>query len=69
MGTLLRSCVEVHELIKLSFGVVSGVGPGIYVLDRVHVPQGEGVVCPIDPPNVFNGVFCIRNVFDTCMKS
>jgi len=33
MGTLWRHCVEVRRAIKLSFGVVSGVGPGIHVLD------------------------------------
>ena len=33
MGSLLRSCVEVLTAIELSFGVVSGVGPGIHVLD------------------------------------
>jgi len=33
MGTLLRRCMEVRREIKLSFGVVSGVGPGIHVLD------------------------------------
>jgi len=38
MGTLLDSCVEVREPIKLSFGVVSGVGPGILVLDGVLMP-------------------------------
>ena len=32
-GPLLRSCAEVHEAIKLSFGKVSGVGPAIDVLD------------------------------------
>jgi len=42
MGTLLRSCAEMRELIKLSFGVVSGVGPGIDVLYGVHVAQGKG---------------------------
>ena len=31
-GTLLRRCVEVRTAIELSFGVVSGVGPGIHVL-------------------------------------
>jgi len=30
---LLRRCVEVRTAIELSFGVVSGVGPGIHVLD------------------------------------
>jgi len=38
MGTLLRTCVDVHEPIKLSFGVVmSVVGPGISVLDGAKV--------------------------------
>ena len=32
MRPLLHSCVEVCELIELSFGVLSGVGPGIDVL-------------------------------------
>jgi len=47
MGPLLRSCVEVPEPIELSFGVTSGVGPGIDVLDGVHVTQGEGAVSGI----------------------
>jgi len=29
MGTLKRSCVKAREAIELSFGVVSGVTPGI----------------------------------------
>ena len=33
MGTLLHRCVEVRTAIELSFGVVSGVGQGIHVLD------------------------------------
>jgi len=40
MGTLLHSYVEVREPIELSFGVVSGVGRGMGVLDGVQVPQG-----------------------------
>ena len=32
MGPLLRSWVEVREPIELSFGVVSGVTPGIHVV-------------------------------------
>jgi len=40
---LLHSCVEVREPIELMFGVLSGVGPGINVLDGVHVPQGKGL--------------------------
>jgi len=47
LGLLLHSCVEVRELIKLSFGMVSGVDPGIDVLDGVRVPQGEGAVSGI----------------------
>jgi len=39
MGTLLRSCAEVHEPIELSFGVVSGVGQGIHVLDGFTCPK------------------------------
>jgi len=42
MGTLLRSCVVVHEPIELSFGVVSGVGLDIHVLDGCPHAQGEG---------------------------
>jgi len=42
MGALLHSCVEVRELIELSFGVVSVIGPGIGVLNGVAVLQGEG---------------------------
>jgi len=33
MGTLLHRCVKVRRAIELSCGVVSGVGPGIHVLD------------------------------------
>jgi len=47
MGNLLRSCAEVREPIELSFGVVSGVGPGIHVLDGVHVSQKEEAVLGI----------------------
>jgi len=43
MGTSLHSCVEVHELIELSFGVISGVSPDIYVLDGgLRVLRGRG---------------------------
>ena len=37
-------CVKVLEAIKLAFWVVSGVGPGIGVLDGVYIPQGKGEV-------------------------
>jgi len=44
MGTLLHSCVDVRELIALSFGVVSGVGLGICVLDGgPGAPRGRVV--------------------------
>jgi len=43
MGMLLHSCAEACEPIELPFGEMSGVGPGIHVLDGDHVPQGEGV--------------------------
>jgi len=33
MVTLLHRCVEVCKAIELSFGVVSGAGPGIHALD------------------------------------
>ena len=33
MGNLLHSCVEVHEPIELSFGVLSVVSPSTGVLD------------------------------------
>jgi len=43
MGNLLHSYVEVHEPIKVSFGVVSVVGPGISALDGVDMLQwGRG---------------------------
>jgi len=41
MGTLLHSCVEVHELIKLSFGVLSGVCGGMSVLDGSTYFKGK----------------------------
>ena len=44
MGSLLHSCAEVCKPMELSFGVMSGVGPGIGVLDGVDVLQREGAV-------------------------
>jgi len=44
MGTLLRRCVEVRITIELSFGVMSGVGPGIHVLDGSLHASREGAV-------------------------
>ena len=72
MGTLLRSCAEVHEPIELSFGVVSGVTPGIDVLDGgLRASRGRvdfGVICPIGPV-VSMAYLCNINVFDSCVKS
>jgi len=56
------SCVEVHETIELSLGVVSGASLGIRVLGGVHVPQGKGGFLgrgfgPID----LKGIFFNRN--------
>jgi len=75
VGTLLCSCAEMCEPIELSFDMVSGVGPGIYVLDGgSHAPKGRGCfgifqhLCPIG----FNGqndLFSHRNVFDSYMKN
>ena len=44
MGTLLHRCMEVRRAIELSFGVVSGVGPGIHVLDGSPRASREGAV-------------------------
>ena len=44
VGHPIVTSLEVHELIELLFGVVSGVDLGIRELDGVHVPQGEGEV-------------------------
>jgi len=42
-GTLLCSCAEVRQPIALSFGVMSGLGPGIHVLDGgSRAPKGRG---------------------------
>jgi len=51
MGTLLCSCVEVHEPIELSFGIVSGVSRVIDVLDGVpHASRGRGGFLVCLPP-------------------
>jgi len=42
VGTLLYSCGKLYESISMSFGVVSGVGRGMGVLEGVHIPQGNG---------------------------
>jgi len=71
MGTLFHSCAEVREPIELSFGGgVSGVGPGIDVLDGVDVLQvegGFGMLWRVFPIGL-NGVLLRRNVLDSCVK-
>ena len=71
MGHLLHSYVEVHEPIELSFGVVSGVVPGIDVQNGVHMLYGErmdfSVICP-HWPSGFSDVVSNRNLFDSCVK-
>jgi len=43
MGTLLLRCVELRRAIELSCGVVSGVRPGIHVLDgSPRASRGSG---------------------------
>jgi len=44
MGFFLRTCVEMREPIELSFGLVSGVSPGIHVLDGGSRAKKEGAV-------------------------
>jgi len=45
MGNLFRRCVKVRIKIELSFGVVSGVGPGIHVLDgSPRASKGKGLL-------------------------
>jgi len=69
---LLCSCVEVRELIELSFVVVNGVGPGTDVRNGdAHGSSGRGGfvgVCPIGPCG-FNALIFKRNVFDSCVKN
>jgi len=44
MGTLLHSCAEVREPIELSFGVVSGIGSGIHILDGCARVKRKGLI-------------------------
>jgi len=67
MGTLLRSCVKVHEVIKLPFGEVSGVGRRVRVLDGVYIWQGEVEVLDWVFSHQFEGLF--ECIFKTEMYS
>jgi len=71
MGTLLHSCVEVSELIKLLFGVVSVVDSGIDVLVGSTCCKGGGFreVPWSFSPIRFNGTLLSRTVLDSCVKS
>jgi len=65
-------CGTTAERICMPFGMVSGVGGGMGVLDRVHVPQREGAVSGFFSTvglNGQNGVFSYINVFDSYVKS
>jgi len=42
MGTLLHSCVEVHEPIEQSFGMVSMIRSGIRMLGGATCCKGKG---------------------------
>jgi len=77
MGPLFYSCAEVCEPIELLFGVMSGVTQA-FVTERHSCirwgPRASSgrvdfvVICP-HWPNGINGIFCNRNVFDSCIKS
>ena len=72
MRPLLRSYVEVRELIELSFGEVNGVGRGIDVQNKIsRGSRGRGGFWGCLPhwPNGFNGLIFKRNVFDSFVKS
>jgi len=60
MGPLWRSCVEMHAVIELLLGEVSGVDLGIHALDgSACASRGRvdfEVVC-LHWPSGFNGVF------------
>jgi len=61
------NCGKTADLIWISFGVVSGVGRGIGILDGVHMPQGEGEVWGFDRIGL-NGVLkCIFKLYCTAM--
>jgi len=76
MGTLLHSCAEVHAVIELSFEVVKPVS--IYCHPRqscirwsLRASRGRDGFWGRLPhwPNGFNGVFCNKNVFSSCVKN
>jgi len=66
MVNLLHSCAKVREPMELSFGMVSGVGLGIHVLDGVQLPQGERAVSGDFRPHWFE--WCIFRA-EMCVES
>jgi len=73
MGSLWHNCVAVLAPIEVSFGVMSGVVPGIGVLDGDPHPQGEGKVLRIFLVHWFEWIFIVclqnKNVLNSCVKS
>jgi len=71
--TLWRSCAKLRESIEMLFGVVSGVGQGMGLLDGgSHPPRrilGFGVFLPSGLNGVFERILKTQNVFDSCVKS
>jgi len=49
-------CSKTADCIRMPFGMLSGVGGGMGVVE-VHVLQGEGTVLGVLAPIGFNGVF------------
>jgi len=66
---LLRRCVKVRIMIELSFGIMSGMGPGIHVLDEVHVPEGERAVSGMVSGSFRNFSPIVLNVWRTDRRS
>jgi len=50
-------CGKTADWIRMPFGVVSGVGRGMCVLDGVRVSQGKGWFDGVFVPIYWNGVF------------
>ena len=66
-------CESAYRTIELSFGVMSGVGPGIHVLDG-SPRDSRGRVCfwhfsASEHALVSIGVMTLTNAFDSCVKS
>jgi len=70
MGNLLRSCAEVREPIELLFGLVSGFGPGIGVLDGGPVStcckgKGRFLVCFAPVDSLVSMVYFVTEMYST----